>query len=150
MNCPYCNYNKTDRKKESGFGTYTCPKCDYLFEVSAPRVILDLTLSIPFSSIIYTPIFLVVNYFIAVGLFVEESSLLPFGVFLMFLLVLTSLLLVFVFYMISGRSSRIFIVDPHQEKSFITTIKRIHPLIKISIYLVVASIFAAIFIPVPF
>ena len=150
MNCPYCNHNKAKRKKEEGFGIYTCPKCDYLFEVSAPRVILDLALSIPFSSLLYTPVFLVVNYFIAVGLFIEESSFLPFGVFLMFLLILTSLLLVFVYYMISGRSSRIFIVDTHQDKGIISFIKKIHPLIKISVYLVIISIFAAIFISTPF
>jgi len=149
MNCPYCNYRKTKRKKEEGFGVYTCPKCDYLFEVSAPRVILDLALSVPFSSLIYTPIVLVANYFIGVGLFVE-NSLFSFGVLLMFLFTLTALLLVFVYYMIAGRSSRIFIVKTEQESNVISIIKRIHPLIKISIYLVIASIFAVIFISTPF
>lgn len=145
MNCPYCGFENAKRKKETSFGTYTCPRCDYLFEVSIGRVMLDLTLSIPFSSLIYTPILLVINYFIAKATFNSDDSFLRFGVFLMFLLITTALLLLFIFYMISGRSSRIFIVKAQPDTSFISTIKRIHPLIKMIVYLLIASIFAAIF-----
>ena len=142
MKCPYCGFTKTERKKEESFGTYSCPRCDYLFEVSAPRVILDLGLSIPFSSLIYTPVLLVINYFIAKAIFNSAESWLRFGFFLMFLLILTALLVLFVFYMISGRSSRVFIVKADQDKGFISTIKEIHPLIKILVYLFIASIIA--------
>ncbi|MHA1199556.1 MAG: hypothetical protein ACTSQF_09545 [Candidatus Heimdallarchaeaceae archaeon] len=145
MNCPYCGFEKTKRKKEASFGTYTCPRCDYLFEVSFGKVILDLLLSVPFSSILYTPILLVINYFIGKATFNSEDSYLPFGVFLMFLLITTALLLLFVFYMISGRSSRIFIVKAQPDNSFISKVKRIHPLLKMIVYLLIASIFAAIF-----
>ena len=145
MKCPYCSFHKAQRKKDASFGTYTCPRCDYLFEVSIPRVLLDITLSIPFSSLIYTPILLVINYFIAKATFREGYSYLPFGVFLMFILILTALLLLFIFYMISGRTSRIFIAKTDHDTGFISTIQRIHPLIKMTVYLIIASIFAAIF-----
>ncbi len=145
MNCPYCGFNKAKRKKETNFRTYTCPRCDYLFEVSSGRVLLDLALSVPFSSWIYTPVLLVINYFIAKATFNSAESLLPMGVYLMFLLITTALLLLFLFFMIKGRSSRIFIVKAQQDTGFISTIKRIHPLIKMITYLLIASIFAAIF-----
>ena len=145
MKCPYCGFNNAKRKKEDSFGTYSCPRCDYLFDVSFFRVILDLGFAIPFSSLIYTPILLVINYYIAKALFNSSSSFLAFGIFLMFLLILTALLTIFIYYMISGRSSRIFIVNADQHKSFISVINKIHPLIKISVFLCIASIFAAIF-----
>ena len=145
MKCPYCGFNKAKRKKEESFGTYTCPRCDYLFEVSAVRVILDLVLSVPFSSLLYTPVLLVIIYFIAKALFNEEGSFLPFGVFLMSLLILTALLLLFMFYMISGRSSRIFIIKADHQKNIFQKIIGIHPLVKMTVFLLIASIFAAIF-----
>ncbi len=145
MKCPYCGSDIAKRKKDVSFRSYSCPRCDYLFEVSAGRIFLDIALSVPFSSLIYTPILMVAIYFLSKTIFNAESSLFSFGAFFMFMLIATALVLLFVFYLNSGRSSRIFIVKSQENKSVISFFKNIHPLIKISVFLIIASIFAAIF-----
>ena len=145
MNCPYCGFTKTDRKKKS-FGTYVCPRCDYQFEVSSAHVILDRILSVPFSSILYTPVIFIINYYFG-KLAYNEESYLSFGVLVAFLLIISAFVSVFIYFIIIGRSSRIFIVQPHESrKTFLAKLLEINPLIKIAVMLTITAIFVGIFI----
>ncbi|MFW9851693.1 MAG: hypothetical protein ACFFDS_01990, partial [Candidatus Thorarchaeota archaeon] len=64
MKCPYCGYTKAKNTGDN-IRSYSCPRCDYPFEVSLGDVIIEKALSIPFSTFIYTPIIFTINYFIA-------------------------------------------------------------------------------------
>ncbi|MHA1218115.1 MAG: hypothetical protein ACTSO5_05450 [Candidatus Heimdallarchaeaceae archaeon] len=143
MRCPYCGYTKTVNK-EGKIRVFTCPRCDYLFEEPLSKVLLEKVLSVPFSSLIYTPILLVINYYFT-QLIYRESSPLSSGALLMFLILLTALILLFVFYITSGGSSRIFIVKPTEKRNLIKQLMDINSLVKISVFLIISSIFAGIY-----
>ena len=143
MKCPYCGYTETVNK-EGTMRVFTCPRCDYLFEESLSKVILEKMLSVPLCSLLYTPILLVVNYYFA-KLIYQESSLLSFGALLMFLVLLTAFILLFIFYITSGRTSRIFIVKPTRDRSFLRILMKSNSLLKISAFLIISSVFAAIY-----
>lgn len=137
MNCPYCGYSKTVRKKD-GFKTYTCPRCSYLFEASFGGYLLERILSVPFNSIIYTPIILTINYYIALATF--QESLVSFGIFVAFHNLMTAFVLLFILFITSGRKSRIFLVKTGKKNNLITTINEINPLIKMVIFLFISAI----------
>ncbi|OLS32612.1 MAG: hypothetical protein HeimAB125_07150 [Candidatus Heimdallarchaeota archaeon AB_125] len=143
MKCPYCGYTKVVNK-EGKMRVFTCPRCDYLFEESASKVILEKILSVPFCSIFYTPILLVISYYLS-KLIYQESSLLSFGALLMFIILLTAFILLFIFYITSGRSSRVFIVKPTSDRSLFNILMASNSLLKIALFLIVSSIFAGIY-----
>jgi hypothetical protein len=142
MICPYCGYSKAKNSKEN-IHVFTCPRCDYLFEVSIGRVILDRILSLPFSSIFYTPIILVIDYYLSRFLYREES-LLSFGALLAFVILLSAFMMFFIWFITTGRTAQIFIVKTKKGKSFITIIKEINPLVKIAVLLLIFVIAAPI------
>jgi hypothetical protein len=143
MKCPYCGYTKTVNK-DGKMRVFTCPRCDYLFEESVGKVILEKVLSVPFCSILYTPILLVINYYLARLIFTDNSPL-SFGALLMFLILLTAFILLFVFYITSGRDSRVFIVKPTGDRRLLKQLMDSHSLLKISLFLIISSIFAGIY-----
>lgn len=134
MKCPYCGYIKPTRKKDA-FKTYTCPRCDYQFEVPTGEIILDKILSIPFSSIIYTPIILVINYFVAH--FTYSGGLFEFGIFLAFHILMSIFTILFILFVTTRGSDQIFIVKKRSSTTLIQWIRDISPLVKISFLLMV-------------
>ena len=143
MKCPYCGFTKTVNKDDD-IRLFTCPRCNYQFKESLGRVILEKILSVPFCSIIYTPILLVIIYYITQAIY-KETSPLSYGALLMFFILLTAFILLFTFYITTGRSSRVFIVKPAENRSFFQQLMDLNSLIKISILLIVSSIFAGIY-----
>ncbi|MHA1417438.1 MAG: hypothetical protein ACTSVO_02330 [Candidatus Heimdallarchaeaceae archaeon] len=137
MKCPYCGYLKPKRKKDV-FKMYTCPRCDYLFEVPTGEVILDRILSIPFASIIYAPLILIINYFIAHFTYSEE--LFDFGMFLAFHILMSMFTVLFILYITTRGSDQIFIIKKSSSINIYQRIKDISPLIKITILLDIALI----------
>ncbi len=137
MKCPYCGYLKPKRKRDS-FKMYTCPRCDYLFEVPAGEVILDRILSIPFSSIIYTTLILTINYFIAH--FTYSEGIFDFGMLLAFHILMSMFTILFILYITTRGSNQIFILKKSSGKSLFQRIKDISPLIKITVLLGIAMI----------
>lgn len=136
MKCPYCGYLKPKRKKDS-HKMYTCPRCDYLFEVPTGEVILDRILSIPFSSIIFTPLILMINYFVAH--FTYSIGIFGFGMFLAFHILMSMFTILFIIYITTRGSNQIFIVKK-SSKNFFQRIKDMSPLIKITVLLGIAAI----------
>ena len=137
MNCPYCGYSETKRKKDS-FKVYTCPRCSYLFEAPFGGVLLEKILSIPFSSIIYTPIILTINYYIALRTF--QESQLSFGIFVAFHNLMSAFVLLFILFLTSGRKARIFLIKPGKRSDIVTKIKETNPLIKMIVFLFISAI----------
>lgn len=137
MKCPYCGYLKPKRKKGSP-KMYTCPRCEYLFEVPTGEVILDRILSIPFSSIIYTPLILTINYFIAH--FTYSEGILGFGMLLAFHILMSMFIILFILYITTRGSDQIFILKKSSSKNLFQRIKDISPLIKITVLLGIAVI----------
>lgn len=137
MNCPYCGYSKTTRKKDS-LKVYTCPRCNYLFESSLGGFLLERILSVPFSSIIYTPIILTINYYLALLTF--QESLVSFGIFVAFHNLMTAFVLLFMLFVTSGRKTRIFLIKPKKQSNLITTIKEISPLIKMALFMFISAV----------
>ena len=137
MKCPYCGYLKPKQKKDS-FKMYTCPRCDYLFEVPTGEIILDKILFIPFSSIIYTPFILTINYFIAH--FTYSEGLFDFGMLLAFHILMSMFSILFILYITTRGSDQIFIVKKRSSKNLLHRIKDISPLIKITVLLGIAMI----------
>ncbi|MHA1201806.1 MAG: hypothetical protein ACTSQ4_04720 [Candidatus Heimdallarchaeaceae archaeon] len=141
MKCPYCGYLRPERKKESLKAytkMYTCPRCDYLFNVPTGEVILDKILSIPFSSIIYTPLILTINYFVAH--FTYGGGIFDFGVFLAFYVLMSMFTILFILYVTTRGSVQIFIVKKSSSEKLFQRIKDISPLIKITVLLGIAMI----------
>lgn len=143
MKCPYCGYTKTVNK-EGKMRVFTCPRCDYLFEEPLGKVLLEKVLSVPFSSLIYTPILLVINYYLTQLIYTDNSPLSS-GALMMFLILLTAFVLLFILYITTGRSTRIFIVKPTENRNLIKKLLEINPLVKMSVFLIIASIFAGIY-----
>lgn len=135
MKCPYCGYLKPKRKKNA-FKMYTCPRCDYQFEVSTGEVILDRVLSVPFSSVFYTPIILTINYFIAHWTY--DEGILDFGMFISFHILMSIFTILFILYTTTRGSNQIFIIKKRSSNNIIEKIKNISPLIKIVVFLGIA------------
>ncbi len=136
MKCPYCGYLKPTRKKGSP-RMYTCPRCEYLFEVPTGEVILDRILSIPFSSIIYAPLILTINYFVAH--FTYSEGIFSFGMLLAFHVLMSMFTILFILYITTRGSDQIFILKS-SSKNLFQRIKDISPLIKITVLLGIAMI----------
>ncbi|MBY8999731.1 MAG: hypothetical protein KGD64_02345 [Candidatus Heimdallarchaeota archaeon] len=130
-------YLKPKRKKNA-FKMHTCPRCDYQFEVPTGEVILDRILSVPFSSVLFTPIILSINYFIAHWTY--EGGILDFGMFVSFHILISISTLLFILYVSTRGSNQIFILNKRSSNNIIQNIKNISPLIKISAFLGIALI----------
>ncbi len=137
MKCPYCGYSKTKSNEES-FKVYTCPRCDYLFEISVGEYLLEKILSIPFSSLIYTPIILTINYYLARYSFQENG--IAFGIFVAFHNLMVAFVLLFILFITSGRKSRIFLIKSRRNQGLFDRIKEISPLVKISLFLFISAV----------
>ncbi len=137
MKCPYCGYLKPKRKKNA-FRMHTCPRCDYQFEASTGEVILDKVLSVPFSSVLYTPIIITINYFIAYWSY--DGGILDFGMFVSFHILMSIVTILFILYVTTRGSNQIFILKKRSGNNIIEKIKNVSPLIKISVYLGIATI----------
>jgi len=146
MICPYCGYSKpknADGKKRE----FTCPRCDYLFEVSMVQVIMDKIFSVPFSSLIYTPIILLMGYYIAKRSYTSylsnlrpDSWVLSFGFFISFHYILVAFILLFILFISRNRKKSIFLFEIHEDKTFITKMKDISPLIKMILMLFISAL----------
>ena len=141
MICPYCGNLNTVHVKGK-FKEFKCPRCDFLFEVSSARVILDRILSVPFSSIIYPPFIITATYFLAKAGYAEES-LLPFGYFFAFLVLMWGFINFFMLFVVSERRSQIFIIK--EKKNFFHAIKDASPLLKMGIIYVLTAVIIPFF-----
>ena len=115
MKCPYCGYLKPKRKNNT-FKTFTCPRCEYQFEAPFGEVVIDRILSVPFSSVIYTPLILIINYFIAHWTYV--GGILDFGMFLSFHILISISTLLFILFVTTRGSDQIFINKLRNEDTF--------------------------------
>ena len=136
MICPYCG-NLDTVSVEGKFREYHCSRCDYLFEVNTARVILDKILSIPFSSLLYSPIIITGTYYLAKVSY-DEESLLSFGYFYAFLMLLWGFVALFTLFIISERRSQIFIIK--ERKNLFHAIKDASPLLKMGVIYVLTAI----------
>ncbi len=137
MKCPYCGYTKTKNTGEN-FRSYSCPRCDYPFQASLGDVIVKKTLSIPFSTFIYTPIIFTIDYFIAKYSF--QGAIVEFGLALSFHLVMSSLVLLFILFITTEQKSRIFLFKKQSDKSFFAKVNEFSPLLKIAILLILIAL----------
>jgi len=136
MKCPYCGYPKA-KKTDKNFRSFSCPRCDYPFEASLGDVVVEKALSIPFSTFIYTPIILVIDYFIAKYTF--QNAIVEFGLALSFHLVMSSFILLFILFLTTEQKSRIFLLKSQSDKKFFAKINEFSPLAKIAILLIIVA-----------
>jgi hypothetical protein len=138
MLCPYCGYLKAKSTEES-IRKFSCPRCDYQFEKSIGEVILDKILSVPFSSLIYTPIILGLNFVVAKYTFPEESVV-TLGIFYTFHILMSAFVVLSLLFLTRGRRSSIMLFESKKERSLSEVLNDISPLAKISVFLLIASI----------
>lgn len=141
MKCPYCGYLKPI-KEEGSFRVHKCPRCDYLFEISFGEAVLEKILSIPFSSLLYSPAIFTINYFVAKWTY--SGGYFDFGVFLSFHILISIFTVLFILFVTTRGSTQIFIIKNQAEDNFVQTVKSISPLVKI------AGILFIVMIIVPF
>ncbi|MHA2309507.1 MAG: hypothetical protein ACXABJ_09540, partial [Candidatus Heimdallarchaeaceae archaeon] len=96
MLCPYCGYLKAKSTKEN-IRKFSCPRCDYQFEKSIGEVALEKILSVPFSSVLYSPLILGLNFVIAKYTFPEES-IVTLGIFYTFHILMSAFVVLAILY----------------------------------------------------
>ena len=138
MLCPYCSYLKAKNTKES-IRKFSCPRCDYQFEKSIGEVGLHKILSVPFSSILYSPLILGLNFVIAKYTFPEES-IVTLGIFYTFHILMSAFVVLVILYITRGRRESIILFESKKKRSFNEILNDISPLVKITIILLLASI----------
>jgi len=138
MLCPYCGYLRAKNTKEN-IRKFSCPRCDYQFEKSIGEVVLEKILSVPVSSIIYSPLILGLNFVIARYTFPEES-LVSLGIFYSFHILMSAFVVLSILYITRGRKSSIMLFESKKERSLIEFLNDVSPLAKISVILLLASI----------
>ncbi|MCG3221243.1 MAG: hypothetical protein H7641_07670 [Candidatus Heimdallarchaeota archaeon] len=138
MLCPYCGYLKAKNTKEN-IRKFSCPRCDYQFEKSIGEVVLEKILSIPFSSVIYSPIILGLNFVIAKYTFPEESVV-TLGIFYTFNILMSAFVVLSILYITRGRKASIMLFERKKKRSFFEALNDASPLVKITIILFLASI----------
>ncbi|MHA1953428.1 MAG: hypothetical protein ACW96U_05745 [Candidatus Heimdallarchaeaceae archaeon] len=138
MLCPYCGYLKAKSTKEN-IRKFSCPRCDYQFEKSIGEVALEKILSVPFSSVLYSPLILGLNFVIAKYTFPEES-IVTLGIFYTFHILMSAFVVLAILYITRGRRESIILFESKKKRSFFETLNDSSPLIKIAIILLVISI----------
>jgi hypothetical protein len=138
MLCPYCGYLKAKSIEES-MRKFNCPRCDYQFEKSIGDVILDRILSVPFSSIIYSPLILGLNFLIAKYTY-PEQSIVTLGIFYTFHILMSAFVVLSILYITRGRKASIILFESKKKRSFFEIMNDISPLAKITVILCIASI----------
>lgn len=138
MECPYCGYKNTKNSKEN-IRIFNCPRCDYQFEKSVSEVILGKILSVPFCSLIYTPLILGLNFIIAKYTFPSES-IVTLGIYYTFHILMSAFVVLAILFITSGRRSQIILLETKKKKSFIKMVKDVSPLAKITLMLFIVSI----------
>ena len=145
MLCPYCGYKKAKNSKENR-RKFLCPRCDYQFEKSISEVALEMILSVPFCSIIYSPLILGLNYVIARYTY-PEQSVVTLGIFYSFHILMSAFVVLVILYITSGTKKSIILFEPKKKSGFFERLKEVSPLAKITLILFLASIIMPFVIP---
>ena len=145
MLCPYCGYKKAKNSKENK-RKFLCPRCDYQFDKSISEVALETILSVPFSSIIYSPLILGLNYVIAKYTY-PQQSVVTLGIFYSVHILMSASVVLAILYITSCRIKSIILFEPKKKSSFVETVKEVSPLAKITVILFLASIIMPFVIP---
>jgi hypothetical protein len=145
MLCPYCGYKKAKNSKEN-LRKFHCPRCDYQFEKSLFEVVLEKILSVPFCSLIYSPLILGLNYVIARYTF-PEQSVVTLGIFYTFHILMSAFVVLALLYITSGRIKSIILFEPKKKSGLFKTVMEVSPLAKIATILFLASIIMPFVIP---
>ncbi len=137
MNCPYCGYDSFNEVRVSTERHYECRRCKYQFPVSVLAKVFDKIISIPLASLIYTPIIFVVNYYFAKVSYI--SAMLSFTAYLIFTLILSICVIMFLYFTSNESKTTIFIIK--KSRGFWRDILAISPLLKICFLLFLSLFF---------